>query len=669
VLTVWPCPDNLEVSNQERASHSAGLLVLLAGVTGAAVMIVEVMGVRLMAPWFGQSQLVWTHVIGVVLASLAAGQWLGGRWAETGRGPRPASLLLAAAGLSLALPDLVSWLSQAVLPEDLPLLEAYPFVTLGSLLVSVAALGLPMAALGAVTPWLVRLSRDAGEAPGRVTGRILAAGTLGSLAGTFGATHLLLPALGSAGAVRSAGVLLGAAGLGLLYVSARRGHAASLLALVLVPLGAASLPRQPPLEGLLAEVETPYQWARVVEQPDGTRHLLLNEGLDSFHSVWQPSGVLTGLYYDAMLYAAALAPVSDDERRHVLVVGLAAGTSARQILTLDPGAHVRGVEIDAEIVELGKRWFDLPAEAEVDAGYDGRVVLERDPDRYGAILIDAYAQQIYLPPHLCSREFFAVVRERLLPGGIVTLNIGGLTVEDPVVAAVSETFADVFPGALQGRMPGTRNIIVLGCRGETPTGEQTRAALERWDLLPALDWMLDDAQLTAVQQSGTALLRDGNAPVEALAHASWRGRRASFESSEQSSGDPARDLARARTLMAGTRWTDAEHLLRAALPGANPLQEAEALLLLGNIAFFRDEPFAADAIYRQIGDSVVASEAANIVAVARDNRQLLVEQRERVERLGAHQETLVSWAWAMAIAVLGALAWMGTRSTAGPRGA
>src|SRR5262245_865493 len=174
------------------------------------------MAVRLMAPWFGTSQLVWTNVIGVVLAALAAGQWLGGRWAEARRGAGPATLLLAAGALSLALPDLVDWLSAHVRPAGLQLEEAYPFVTLGSLLVALLAVGAPMAALGAVTPWLVRLSRDASQQPGRVAGAVLAAGTLGSLVGAFGATHVLLPALGSAGAVRLAGGVLLLAALPLL---------------------------------------------------------------------------------------------------------------------------------------------------------------------------------------------------------------------------------------------------------------------------------------------------------------------------------------------------------------------------------------------------------------------------------------------------------------------
>ncbi|MFT7463582.1 MAG: spermidine synthase [Pseudohongiellaceae bacterium] len=626
-------------------------------------MVVEVMGVRLMAPWFGQSQLVWTHVIGVVLASLAAGQWLGGRWAESGRGPGPGTLLLASAGWSLALPDVVAWLSKAVLPKDLPLLDAYPFVTMGSLLVSIVGLGLPMAALGAVTPWLVRLSRDAGQAPARVTGRILAAGTLGSLAGTFGATHVLLPALGSAGAVRAAGGLLVVAGVALLCLSRRKPSLASLLLLIGLPLVANAAPETEPHPGLLEELETPYQWARVIEQPDGTRQLLLNEGLDSFHSVWQPTGVLTGLYYDAMLYGAAVSPRAEDAQRHVLVVGLAAGTLARQISMIDPKAIVRGVELDEDIVALGQRWFELPEKTLIDAGYDGRVVLDRVPDAYGAILIDAYAQQIYLPPHLCSVEFFEVVRQRLLPGGVAVLNIGGLSVEDPVVAAVSETFAEVFPGAIQGRMPGSRNMIVMGWKGEQPTHEVAADALTHWNLRPALDWMLDDQQMTPIEKTGARLLRDGNAPVEALAHASWRGEWSETQATlEGTSGQPSLDLQRGRELLGATRWSKAEQQLQAVVTSGSPEHIAEAMFLLGNLAFLRERPALAKSRYEELlqVEPALLSEGLRQAALA--NLALLDEQLAHVDRLSQQEGLLGSWTWAAGVVFLSALVLAGFHS-------
>jgi len=492
---------------------SLRLLVLVAAATGTAVLVVELMAVRLMAPWFGQSQPVWTSVIGVVLAALAAGQWLGGRWAEARRGAGPAALLLAAGALSLALPELVDALAQAVRPDDLQLEEAWPFVTWGSLLVSLATLGLPMAALGAVTPWLVRLAPGADSQPGRVTGVILAAGTAGSLVGAFGSTLVLLPWLGSDGAVRLAGGVLLLAALPLL----RTGRGRSALLWLLVPALAPLLPGPPVRPELLAQVETPYQAARVEQDRDGARLLRLNEGLDSFHSAWLPGTPWTGRYFDAFALPALATPAG---ARRVLVLGLGAGSMARLALALDPTLQVEGVEIDAALVELGRRWFDLPEAVRVHVG-DARVLLSATTPGWGAVLLDCYASQVYLPPHLCSVEFFRQLRASLAPGGVAALNLGGRTREDPVVAAVARTFGAVFPGATMARVPGTRNWIVLGWNGDPPPAAELAARLSAAGAGERLAWMVDGS-LFAPVPSGGRLLTDRDAPVEALAHRAWR---------------------------------------------------------------------------------------------------------------------------------------------------
>jgi spermidine synthase len=495
---------------------SPWLRLLVAAATGAAVLIVELMAVRLMAPWFGTSQLVWTNVIGVVLAALAAGQWLGGRWAELRRGAGPAALLVAAGALSLALPELVDWLAGLVRPDGLGMDEAFSIVTWGSLLVALVTVGTPMAALGAVTPWLVRLSDDAGEHPGRVAGAVLAAGTLGSLAGAFGATHVLLPLVGSSGAVRLAGGLLVLAALPLLRV----GRAGRAWAFLVLPAASALLPRAVAGPQILDSIETRYQSARVELDDDGTRLLRLNEGLDSFHSAYRPGETWTGRYFDAFVLPAVVAPPGSDGRRRALVLGLAAGTMARQAALLDPALDVEGVELDADVVALGTRWFDLPERVAVVVG-DARVALAGSTTSWSAILVDCYSQQIYLPPHLASREFFELVRRRLAPGGVAALNLGGRTREDPVVEAVAHTFGTVFPGATMARIPGTRNWIVMGWNGEAPGAEVLAARLDDIGARERLEWMISADLFAPVPKVGR-LLVDRDAPVEALAHSAWR---------------------------------------------------------------------------------------------------------------------------------------------------
>lgn len=499
------------------------LLLAVAAATGAAVMIVELMAVRLLAPWFGQTLPVWTNVIGVVLLALAIGQWLGGRWAEAGRGRRPATLLLVAGALSIALPDVVRWLAPATLPAQLSLEEAYPFVTLGSLLVALPAIGIPMAAMGAVAPWLVRLSRDSGRSPGAVSGRILAAGTAGSLLGAFGATYVLLGTLGSVLSVRIAGGLLLLSALLVRRAAAPqpRGAAGALLVLALPALGMV-LPARPVPATQLAAVETLYQYARVERDDDGTVLLRLNEGLDSFHSAYRPGELWTGRYFDAFVAPALLAPVSGDGRRAVLVVGMGAGSMARLVHAVDPSIELEGIEPDAALIDLGRRWFGLPGGLDVHVGLDGRVALLLSERRWGAVLVDAYAQQMYLPHHLCTREFFALLRSRLLPGGVAALNLGGRTREDPVVSAVAATFAGVFEHATMARVPGTRNWLLLGWNGARPDGAEIARRLTEAGVSEHLAWFVSGESFGPVRPDDGRQLLDGDDPVEALADAGWR---------------------------------------------------------------------------------------------------------------------------------------------------
>lgn len=498
---------------------SPALLLAVAAATGAAVMIVELLAVRLLAPWFGQSQIVWTNVIGVVLVALAAGQVLGGRWAEARRGSRPAALLVGAGALCLALPDVVAALAPALLPGDLMLEEALPFVHWGSLLVALLAVGVPMAALGAVTPRLLRLARDVERRPAQAAGRLLAAGTLGGLAGTFGATHVLLPAFGSALSVRLAGGLLVVCGL--CVGRLRPARAALLLAL---PALAAALPGAPPSDAVLAQLETPYQFARVVQADDGARLLTLNEGLDSFHSAHRPGALWTDRYFDAFVAPALWSAPDETGVRSVLVLGLGAGTMARQLLALDPALSVTGVEIDAEIVELGRRFFDLPERTIVRAGWDGRLALTCGRRAWSAILVDAYAQQLYVPAHMATREFFALLRARLAPGGQAAVNLGGRSREEPVVAAIAATFAAEFPDAEIARVPGTRNWILWGSRDGKPDDGARARALAQVGADAQLAWMLAPEAFSSASAHAGRLLVDGDAPVEALAHAAWGGR-------------------------------------------------------------------------------------------------------------------------------------------------
>lgn len=455
----------------EGAEVSTRRAALVAALAGFAVLAIELAAVRLFAPSFGDSAFVWTNVIGVLLVALAAGAWLGGRLAARGdAAQRARGVLVVAAVLVGVVPFCAPWLGRLLVPADLALEQAGGVLVWGSLTATLVAFAAPVALAGAVTPLLVGgLARSAVDA-GRASGLVGAWGTLGSLAGTFLTTHLLVPELGSRTTIWLAASTLAVAGL-----LARRSGAAAFVAVLFAGVGFAP---QAPLrsagegEELLAEVESSYQFLQVVRRAatDGEPAsvvLRINEGLDSFHSIRFDGTPWTGgRYYDWFVPLPLL--LDGDEARirpRVLSLGAAAGTFERLFRAVFPGCTTRSVEIDPAVTRLARAHFGAFDDARVDAGVDARVFVELDRETWDLILVDCYERQVYLPVHVASREFFAATEERLVDGGLVAVNCGGVRFDDPVVVAIAGTMAAVFGEAAAFRVPRSRNMLLAARKG------------------------------------------------------------------------------------------------------------------------------------------------------------------------------------------------------------
>jgi spermidine synthase len=455
------------------------LRLLAAAVAGALAgggcMAAELSAVRLLAPHFGDSAYVWTNVIGVILAALATGACLGARWSRRASLRGPAMTACVAAGVWLAASP---WVARGVgtwlVPADLPLDAAMPALISGSFVATALLFAPAMVALGAVSPLLVTLVVRSGSDVGRAAGVLSAAGTLGSLGGTFAATHWLVPTFGCRMAMAIAGGALLAAGM---LVGPRRRAIAGGVGLLAITgsLLAARGPLRPidsPLE-LLEEVESRVQFLQVVRDPTAAPPnvlLRINEGLDSFHSVAIAGSTFTGeRYYDwhgiaPLLVTPAVAP--GDLR--VLSIGDAAGSLRTVYAGVHAGAVVDAVDIDAATMALGDRWFPGPKADGARYVVDGRVFLDHATGRWHVIHVDAYAHQVYVPAHLASREFFAALRERLHDGGVVACNVGALHVGDPVLQAIGATVAAVFGHALAFQIPRSRNALLVAAKGAPP---------------------------------------------------------------------------------------------------------------------------------------------------------------------------------------------------------
>ena len=480
-------------------------LGLLVFVVGLSTLGAEIAAARLIAPYFGDSTIVWANTIGVVLVALSIGYWFGGRLADRHPHMQGLCLLVLASSVLLAL---VPFLAQPLLSLSV---DAFDNVSIGgfagSLFGVLALVAVPVLMLGAVSPWAIRLRLERVEDSGETAGRMYAISTVGSLVGTFSASLLLIPLVGTHRTFLTYAILLAVvAALGL----SRRWALApvAVAALLLVPVGVVKA-----AEGdgrVVYEAETAYQYARVVAYPDGRRQLELNEG-QAIHSIWRADTVLTGNYWDGHLTLPFT--LRDDPPRRVAMLGVAGGTVARAYAKYFPDTVIDAVEIDGELFDIGRRWFGLEDRPQLRVhADDARPFLRKTDERYDFIFLDTYRQP-YIPFYLATKEFFQLAHDRLAPGGAVIINVGHPEGSEKLEQVLTATMGAAFAHVTRDPVTDT-NTLLMGSDA-TPSRDRLLAAARTMpDELRTV--ALADANRLGPPLPGGAVYTDDKAPVEWL---------------------------------------------------------------------------------------------------------------------------------------------------------
>jgi hypothetical protein len=476
------------------------LVLFLAPVlSGAAIMGLELVGLRLLAPHFGASIYVWGGLLGTIMAALALGYLAGGALAD--RRPRPRwvfGLLLAGAGWVAA--DLL--MAEAVL-EAAERLGA----TLGPIAATAVLLGPPMIVLGSVSPFVVKLEGQLSSL-GVTAGRVFALATAGSLAGTFVTAFWWIPDYGCRHTLRILFVALVAPGIaGLAWPTSRPGRAAIALALAGLPFLAPDPPLPP---GILFAGESPYNTV-FVEDENGDRLLSLNDRREGSHSVRLGHGLLTGGYYDAFYLAPLLAG-----GRRVLVLGMGGGTTVAAYRRLYPGVHVTAVEIDPLVVRVAGEYLGLERGPDLEVRVeDARPFLRRAGGLFDVIEVDVFAGGPYAPFYCLTAEFFEAARARLAPSGVLSINVYAPGGDSTLAEAVVATLAKVFPTLLELQLEEER---VLFAFREPTSLDAVRALLAGptvpGELQPAARGAAGALRVPVPDRA--VVLTDDRAPVEPL---------------------------------------------------------------------------------------------------------------------------------------------------------
>jgi len=481
-------------------------LALIVFIVGTSILGAEIAAARLLAPYFGASTIVWANTIGIVLVALSIGYWYGGRLAD--RNPTREGLyrIVLLSGVLLAAVPFVADPFLGVAVEALDSISAGAFV--GSLLGVTVLVATPVLVSGAVAPYALRLAVGDVTQAGTISGRLYAISTVGSLLGTFTSALLFIPLIGTRRTFILFGLLLVVLAVWGMARSRLFAAPAVLAVLLVLPLGTVKGETEAGAR-VLHEADTEYQYARVVEDLDGTRTLELNEG-QAVHSLRRPNSYLTDNVWDEYMIVPFAA--QDRPPARIAILGNAAGTTARAYGHYFPQTRIDGVEIDGELTEMGRRYFDMDSPGLRTFTADARPFLRQTRERYDAIFVDAYRQP-YIPFYLATREFFELARDRLRPGGVVVVNAGHPEGTDDLEKVLGATMASVFTTVLRDPSQAV-NTLLLGTAGSASAQRlRANAATLPPDLRPLA---LEAAGRVEPHLRGGRVYTDDVAPVEWL---------------------------------------------------------------------------------------------------------------------------------------------------------
>jgi spermidine synthase len=490
-------------------------------ISSACTLVIELIAGRIMAPYVGVSLYTWTSIIGIVLAGMSVGNYLGGVVADRYASPRTLGVIFIASSVAclmiLVITDLV--IARTFRLSLLPRIVVY----------TTAIFLLPSLVLGMVSPLVVKLTLADLQRTGNTVGTIYAFSTAGSIVGTFLTGFWLISWLGTrnivwivAGVLLLTGLLAGqfhrAKGLGQL--------AAGLLApvLALTTFGVARIGWNAGKYRAPCEIESNYYCIQINETfEDGrpARALMLDRLIHSFVVLDDP----TALGYGYERAYADLTRMHLSGRRSVdtLFIGGGGYSFPRYVEATYPGAAVDVIEIDPAVTRVAHDQLGLGDKTRIRSfNEDARTFLIEwsDPRQYDVVFGDAF-NDLSIPYHLTTVEFNRIVEQRMKPDGIYLVNVIDTFEGGEFLKAYANGLRAVFPHVyIFGRgsefLPFDRNTYVL-MASRQPLNREAFAAVTADASVVDRTTALDEEKLNTYLKSGRALtLTDDFAPVDQL---------------------------------------------------------------------------------------------------------------------------------------------------------
>lgn len=510
--------------------YARELLLATVFSTGTAVLILEVLAVRLLSPQFGTSMFVISSVLTVVLAALALGYYWGGRVADRFPSPLPLYTIIAAGGLTIAL-------SFAVAKFIVPFAGAILPITFGPLLLALMLFFVPAFLLGTDSPYVIKLltGTSSPETAGATTGTVFFWSTIGSIVGSLSAGFFFIPFVGlevtllGVACFLSVGAALCAWYLGEeTTTTTLRTRSVLIVAITTIAITGLTLhtPRPdayPKDQRTLYEADHQYGHLRIYEQEFSLTRppaRFLKREVNSESAIFQDS-------FDHPFVYTRFADLFPEFRRsttsNFLLLGGGAYSIARSILAEHPTITVDVAELEPALFPLAVQYFDLQHLDRLENHVvDARVFVKETPERYDYIFMDTFNSGLFIPAHLTTIEFFSAVRERLSDDGLLMINfIGAEGLSDTnLLDSFTKTLRTIFPNvrafsetpALSGRL---KNIVfVADATDEEITLENITVPLQLTEAPVPLSTL--EISLQSQDPEAQVIFTDDRSPAEYL---------------------------------------------------------------------------------------------------------------------------------------------------------
>ena len=446
-------------------------LEIIVFITGASVMVLELVGSRVLAPYAGTSIYIWTILIGVILGSLSFGYWYGGKFADRNPNYKTFSRIIFIAGLFIGAMAFVKTIILMAL-TGYTAMDIIFGAAIGVVILFVP----PSVLLGMVSPYAVRLKMKTVEKSGSTVGNLYAVSTIGSIVGTFVAGFFLISFLGNTIILLSLSILLILTSI-FSHTTGKKWGKIGLIVFFIFGIAGTLMIKDFSKANGFVDVDTQYNRIMIMDEIDETTGRPIRSFYTDFY------GRQSGMFLDGEELLVEytrhyhLVDHFNPGFKKSLMIGGAGYSFPKDYLLKYPDAEIDVVEIDPKVTELAREYFDLPDDPRLNIIHaDGRTYLNQTDTKYDAIFIDAFNPTGFVPHHITTKETIEKLRGALNDNGIVIMNmVTAIRGEGSgFMSAEYKTYCEVFPQvniyqvAPDQDLEEPQNVILVALKSESP---------------------------------------------------------------------------------------------------------------------------------------------------------------------------------------------------------